>query len=377
MSGKKKKMKFRNLSEFAKKLDLLRMVLKSDLLTPIFTCIEFDQDSISAYNGVMLVTLSHECGIRGTVDGAVLTNFARTVSGDEYSLECDDDELVMRVGRSVCKLPVLKELSVPDADSLGISADGDGDGALRIRFTDEAMNRLELCAASAGSQSLVYDKAGVMVRARDDGSVEAVSTDNSTLTVAKICDCERDGECPAVALLEDVVRYVTKASRLLKVQSVLTVTAKQASVELGDFGTVHCAVRPVDDDSFGAIDNVVAGIDKTVQPWTLDFDSLLDCSRRALSVATVSDEAIDSIKSRLSIDGGLLTMRTSCSNGEVVDTIDVPKRLGKFACDLDARKIDGASSFAERVWLGDTAIKLSGNGVVRYVSVMPCVDDGQ
>lgn len=105
-----------NRKELVKTLELVEPALSDNNLVPVFTCFMFKEKSIEAYNDNLGIVAKNTFGTEQfaknsqfAVGGKTLLGLLQNNHADEVDFQVTDENVIMKAGKSVVKLPYFPE----------------------------------------------------------------------------------------------------------------------------------------------------------------------------------------------------------------------------------------------------------------------------
>lgn len=141
---------------------------------PILTHFCFADDHVFAYDDKTAVVVFEETGLKCAVPGRTLLQMLDG-AGDEVDVKQEKNEVVIKDGKSLMRLPILAGDSfvfeMPDVES-----------GYEIEMDDALVSALEFCAVCASTESLRPEFLGVTVSLRKGQPLSLYASDNLTCT---------------------------------------------------------------------------------------------------------------------------------------------------------------------------------------------------
>ena len=146
-----------NRADLVKTLELVKPALATNNEVPIFQHFIFNESTVSAYDDTIAIVGSTECEESFGVHGNTLLGLLNSSKVEEIDFEFKDQEVVLKLGKSVSKLP-----TTPPEDFIFTEPTGKWIG--KIPFTASLVEALGLCLETVSSDATQKALHGITIQ---------------------------------------------------------------------------------------------------------------------------------------------------------------------------------------------------------------------
>ena len=166
-------------SELLSVLNTIKPGLTTYDFIPILSCFCFDNDTITAYNDLIAMSVKCDTGIEGGVSGSVLLSLlSKSAAKNLEVVSADKNKLVGKLGRTKLSLPMLPKedflFELPDEKRL-----------VSFSLTKDFHNGIKMCMPSINTDPTHTEQMGISVDITDKRT-HICSTDNITVSRYKL-----------------------------------------------------------------------------------------------------------------------------------------------------------------------------------------------
>lgn len=281
-------------------LELIRPALSKNDTVPIFQCFTFEQGFVTAYDDTIAIIGPNDSEDNFGVHGTVLLGLLSSSSAEEVTLDLDKNDLVIKMGKSVSRLPY-----VPSSDFLFKEPNGKWE---KTPITLSVINALNLCLQTVSTDETQLALHGVTIELDT-----MFSCNGDTITRVRLKNSIGINRVLLpTAFVSSVLRLWEKLE-LTKGQ--LCFNDEWVWADFDDwavYGRVLKIENPIDFDAL--IKQATKGSTKTVQ-WPKALNEALS---RARVLADPESKRTD-----IAITKGYIRMRTETPMGEIKDEIKI------------------------------------------------------
>lgn len=329
---------------------LLRPALQSGGLLPEFSHIWFKGQHAFAFNGKLGIRVELDSGLECGVPGEVLLSLLGTSNLPETRFDFSDDNsaLVLRMGRSTSRLPIL-DMSRSVWPFPNNAPAGDNS----IKMTDDLLRALKfMLLVEAPKQETRVEHKGVLVW-REKKSTALVATNSVTIALARLSSAFGAVNILPRAFVEQIVQSCHVGDRLCLFDDHLAAIGDgiELFAKVVDVDEIH-DVRAIADDL------------RKAHPKPIPIPNGL---KIALDRAVILDDNNDAVI-RLEINGDDLIVAGTLKYGELLERLQLKAKHPEARTNFSAKMVLHGLDEAESLSLSEHALLLYGDAGIFAVA---------
>lgn len=329
--------------ELVKTLEIVEQGLATNNLVPIFQCFCFQPGRVYAFNDTLGISAPCKIDISFAVHGKTLLGLLQHGSADKVTLELDDNDLVLKCGKSVSRLPYF-----PKRDF--IFNHPTVEGPPQFSSIAELLEGLKICLTTASKDQAQAAIMGVTLHPN-----VMYSCDGDALTKVILTNPAKEGFQPQLLPNEF-------CSALLKIGTDGTL-ALIKDWAVSEFNGIWVYGRVLPNPNPFDYENLIQRTVKVAPNYVEVGDTLAAALRRAIVLA-----GPENAKTICEVSNNKLTLTTQTAMGVVRDVIPFahPSTAGNVSAALMQRAIGVCTEMAimpncTAYRKGDTVIQLVSN----------------
>lgn len=346
-----------NRQDLVDKLQLASLALADNNTVPILECFMFTGTKLTAYDGVVGVTVSCKTDEAFGVNGKTLLGLLSNSSGEEVDFISSEQDIVVKTGRSNFKLPYMEEGAFVFAGVLK----GNDQPVLGLPIDEALIKGIQACLMTASRDATKSALWGVTINR--DKTVKFYSCDGDALTrydtkVKK--DLSNDIMLP-LKFCEALVRIASTTG--LGKQALLTVSKDWANAKITGGYEVHGHL--VENSNPLNHADVITKVLKGTPKFAKVPEELNEALTRA-QVVTKNETA----RTVLTVEGGKLKLLTETQMGIVRDSVGLSGHPDVTA-DVNAELIQRSIALCDEIAITNRCVACrSGESLLQIISNM-------